>query len=109
MRGSWRDAGRVRKHVAIAVAAGLLASAGIAGADPGSRTAGERETARICFPAASWSAPDHERPCYRTSRPYEDGSGELVIRADTIRSSCAIPNVHEEPVRFEIHCLSRGG
>ena len=69
----------------------------------------EAESARLCFPAASWSAPDHERPCYRISRPYEDGSGVLAIRADTIRARCAIPNVHEEPPRFAVACVSRGG
>lgn len=66
------------------------------------------ERARLCFPAALWNAPDHERPCYRIDRPYEDGSGRLVIKADTIRADCAIPNVHEEPSQFAIHCAARG-
>jgi hypothetical protein len=104
-----RDAAGVRRAVAIALALGVLASAGVALAEGGGHATRGREFARICFPAASWDAPDHERPCYRVSRPYEDGSGELAIRADTIRSSCTIPNVYEEPARFEIECVSRGG
>ena len=99
----------MKGSVVVALAAGALCPVGVAAADTGAAPVAQREAARICFPAASWSAPDHERPCYRVSRPYEDGSGELVIRADTIRSRCAIPNVHEEPANFAIHCVSRGG
>lgn len=94
----------MKRLAAFALAAALLGPLAVESAG-----SGEREFARICFPAESWSAPDHERPCYRVGRPYEDGSGELLIRADTIRSRCVIPNVYEEAQRFAIQCLSRGG
>jgi hypothetical protein len=70
---------------------------------------GEPAGARVCFPAASWDAPDQERPCYRLRGPYEDGSGVLVIRAGTVRSRCTIPNVQEEPPEFALGCSSSGG
>jgi hypothetical protein len=91
------------------MAAGLLGATAGATAGSAATATASRAFARICFPAEVWSAPDHERPCYRVSRPYEDGSGELMIRADTIRTRCAIPNVHEEPTRFALQCVSRGG
>ena len=93
----------MNRALAIALAVAALSPIGVAVA----ASANETGRARLCFPAASWDAPDHERPCYRIRGPYEDGSGRLVIKADTIRARCEIPNVHEEPPEFALPCVSR--
>lgn len=85
----------------------LLAVAAVAMASEGGRiVATSQAGAEVCFPAKSWDAPNAEdRPCTTVYRPYEDGSGELIlgsVGADA--ATCTIPNVYEERGHFAIQC-----
>lgn len=58
-----------------------------------------------CFPVELWSLPDKAgRPCYRVSRPEEDGSGTLRLTERRYSYRCAIPNPAEERATFRIVC-----
>jgi hypothetical protein len=88
---------RTRTAVAIGISVAVLFGT--------QATATTTPTTTRCFPAATWSADDGQRPCYRITRPAEDGSGRLVLgTAAQAQATCVIPNVAEEPRRFAIRC-----
>ena len=74
------------------------------GPDPSDARAIERPTAALCFPLAAWDGPGALRPCYRFSRPQEDGSGFLALAVKGRIWRCRIPNPTEQPRRFSIRC-----
>lgn len=64
--------------------------------------------AEVCYPAKAWdtgTANPEDRPCTTVMRPYEDGSGDLILgTVGGDAAVCTIPNVFEERGHFAIKC-----
>jgi len=96
--------GRLAQLAVLVPTLAVVATAGIGSAAGGHASPqhrpGSAPSARVCFPASSWSpAPDAIRPCVRVTRLYEDGSFHFQVSDanGTVRygGGVGVPNGYE--------------